>query len=203
MISIINYGLGNLGSIQNMFKKIGFESVIINTPHELDKSSKIVLPGVGAFDTGMRNLIDRGWIEKLNLAVLIQKKPVLGICLGMQLMCQKSDEGKLEGLKWIDADVKKFHFDNCELKVPHMGWNYCKPVKSSLLLEDNLIDRRFYFVHSYYVLNRKKEDVLLETSYGFNFTSSFERNNIIGMQFHPEKSHKFGLTILRNFANNY
>lgn len=203
MISIINYGLGNLGSIQNMFKKIGFESIIINSPLELDKSTKIILPGVGSFDTGMRNLIDGGWIYKLNEAVLVQKVPVLGICLGMQLMCQSSEEGELEGLKWIDADVKKFKFENNELKVPHMGWNFCNSLKDSKLLKDDLINRRYYFVHSYYVDNNLKEDVLLETSYGINFASSFERNNIIGMQFHPEKSHKFGLTILKNFAENY
>jgi glutamine amidotransferase len=203
MISIINYGLGNLGSIQNMFKKIGFDSVIINNPLDLEKSTKIILPGVGSFDTGMKNLFDGGWIDKLNEMVLVQKKPVLGICLGMQLMCQSSEEGELEGLKWIDADVKKFKFNNNELKVPHMGWNFCNSVKDTMLLKDDLINRRFYFVHSYYVCNNLREDVLLETSYGITFTSSFERNNIIGMQFHPEKSHKFGLNILKNFANNY
>lgn len=203
MITIINYGLGNLGSIRNMLKKIGYDSVIINNPDELKVATKIILPGVGSFDTGMKNLLERGWIETLNQKVLEEKVPVLGICLGMQLMCRGSEEGKLKGLNWIEADVRKFHFEERALKVPHMGWNFCEPVKKSKLLQDNLSERRYYFVHSYYVNNYDHNDVMLETVYGFKFTSAFERNNIIGMQFHPEKSHKFGLIILKNFIENY
>lgn len=203
MISIIDYGSGNLGSIQNMFKKIGYDSKIISSPSELNGSSKIILPGVGSFDTGMKNLIDGGWIEILNDLVLVQKIPVLGICLGMQLMCNSSEEGELNGLKWIDAEVKKFNFESTQIKIPHMGWNFCDSTKSSLLLDNHDIVRRFYFVHSYYVSCNSIDDILLQTSYGFNFTSAFEKSNIIGMQFHPEKSHKFGISILKKFAENY
>lgn len=203
MISIINYGLGNLGSIQNMFKKLGFESKIINEPAELQRASKIILPGVGAFDTGMNHLIKGNWIEALNEKVLVEKIPTLGICLGMQLMCMKSEEGIIPGLGWIDADVKKFSFDNDELKIPHMGWNEVIALKNSKLLTKFEQEKRFYFVHSYYVAANEEVDILFKTKYGFDFTSAFEKNNLIGMQFHPEKSHKFGLSILTNFAENF
>lgn len=203
MISIINYGLGNLGSIKNMLKKIGFDSIIINSPEELKQATKIILPGVGSFDTGMKNLLEGGWIKPLNDKVLIDKTPVLGICLGMQLMCRGSEEGSLEGLNWIEADVKKFKFEDKSIKVPHMGWNFCFPEKDSKLLNDTLTDRRYYFVHSYFVSNDNEQDTLFKSNYGINFTSAFEKNNIIGMQFHPEKSHKFGLSILKNFVENY
>lgn len=203
MISIINYGLGNLGSICNMFKKIGHESQIINHPDELDNATKIILPGVGSYDTGMKNLHEGNWIEPLNKRVLIDKVPTLGICLGMQLMCRSSEEGIIGGLGWIEADTTKFVFENSSLKIPHMGWNECKIKKSSKLIKPSSECPRFYFVHSYYVKVDNSSDILFETQYGFNFTSAFERDNIIGMQFHPEKSHKFGLTILKNFAENY
>ena len=123
MISIINYGMGNLGSIQNMLKKIGVESKIITSPKVLEKASKIILPGVGSCDTGMRNLIEGGWIELLNKKVIIEKTPILGICLGMQLMCNGSEEGELPGLGWFDAEVKKFISEDKSFKIPHMGWN--------------------------------------------------------------------------------
>jgi len=203
MISIINYGLGNLGSIRNMFKKIGYESRIVESPEELESATKIILPGVGAFDTGMKNLQDGKWIDSLNRRVLIDKVPVLGICLGMQLMCRKSEEGKMQGLSWIDADAKKFKFEDKSLKIPHMGWNECIAKKESNLIDNDFNERRFYFVHSYYVDTDLPTDVLFETQYGGKFTSAFEKDNIIGMQFHPEKSHKFGLSILKNFAEKY
>ncbi|WP_443936879.1 imidazole glycerol phosphate synthase subunit HisH [Pedobacter sp. MW01-1-1] len=203
MISIVNYGLGNLGSIQNMFKKLGFESKIINSPSELENSTKIILPGVGAFDTGMKHLREGGWIEYLNKKVLIEKVPALGICLGMQLMCNKSEEGALPGLGWVNADVKKFSFENSDLKIPHMGWNDVTEIKGSKLLTGFTQDKRFYFVHSYYVSANEEANILFKTKYGFEFTSAFEKDNLIGMQFHPEKSHKFGLSILKNFAENF
>ena len=203
MISIINYGLGNLGSIRNMFKKIGYESKIIESPEELESATKIILPGVGSFDTGMKNLYECKWIDSLNKRVLLDKVPTLGICLGMQLMCRNSEEGKMEGLSWMAGDAKKFKFEDNSLKVPHMGWNECIAMKDSNLTNDDFTERRFYFVHSYYVDVDSSADILFETQYGRKFTSAFEKDNIIGMQFHPEKSHKFGLSILKNFAEKY
>lgn len=203
MISIINYGLGNLGSIRNMFKKIGYESKIIESPEELESATKIILPGVGSFDTGMKNLYEGKWIDSLNKRVLLDKVPTLGICLGMQLMCRNSEEGKMEGLSWMAGDAKKFKFEDNSLKVPHMGWNECIAMKDSNLTNDDFTERRFYFVHSYYVDVDSSADILFETQYGRKFTSAFEKDNIIGMQFHPEKSHKFGLSILKNFAEKY
>ncbi len=203
MIQIIDYGLGNLGSIKNMLKKIGHDSEVITNPVDLNNATKIILPGVGAFDTGMRNLADGGWLEILNKKVTIDKVPTLGICLGMQLMCKQSEEGVLPGLSWIDAEVKKFNFDNSALKIPHMGWNEVMPAKHSELINDDFIERRFYFVHSYYVAMANQSQVLFNTNYGFLFTSGFETQNIIGVQFHPEKSHKFGLSLIKNFAERY
>jgi glutamine amidotransferase len=200
MISIINYGMGNLGSIQNMLKKIGVESKIITKPEELENASKIILPGVGSFDTGMRNLIEGGWLDLLNRKVIIEKTPILGICLGMQLMCNGSEEGELPGLGWFDADVRKFISEEKSFKIPHMGWNIVKPIKESSLFNDNFEVRRYYFVHSYFVQSNNKSDVLANTCYGFDFVSAFERDNLIGVQFHPEKSHKFGLSLLKNFT---
>jgi glutamine amidotransferase len=203
MIHIIDYGLGNLGSIKNMFKKIGYDSTICNSPDQLENASKIILPGVGAFDTGMQNLNDGGWLEMLNKKVLVERTPTLGICLGMQLMCKKSEEGILSGLSWIDAEVKKFNFESTNLKIPHMGWNDVFVAKNSDLLQDNFEDRRFYFVHSYYVTVANQANVLLNCNYGFQFNAAFQMENIIGVQFHPEKSHKFGLSLLKNFAEKY
>lgn len=203
MISIINYGLGNLGSIKNMFKKIGYETAIVNSPDELENATKIILPGVGAFDSGMKHLHTGGWIEPLHRKVIIEKTPTLGICLGMQLMCRSSEEGEMKGLNWIEAEVKRFVFDDPKLKIPHMGWNYVFDAKQSNLIVDNADEKRFYFVHSYYVSSDNEIDVLLKAKYGFEFTAAFEKDNLIGMQFHPEKSHKFGLSILKRFATNY
>lgn len=203
MISIINYGLGNLGSIQNMLKKIGYESSIINSPDELEGATKIILPGVGAFDSGMEHLNKGGWIEKLSQKVLVEKTPTLGICLGMQLMCRGSEEGSLPGLNWVEADVKRFKFNDPKLKVPHIGWNFVFEEKSSKLFLNSDPEKRFYFVHSFYVAADREEDILLKSKYGIEFTSAFEKDNIVGMQFHPEKSHKFGLSILKNFAKHF
>jgi glutamine amidotransferase len=204
MTTIIDYKTGNLGSIQNMLKKIGEQSVITSRKDEISAATKIILPGVGAFDTGMKNLKELDIIDILNRKVLIDKIPVLGICLGMQLMSMKSGEGILPGLGWINAETRRFNFINTmEYKIPHMGWNNINIKKESPLLKDMFPDARFYFVHSYYLHANDSSDILTSTSYESEFTSSIEKGNISGVQFHPEKSHKFGMKLLRNFADLY
>ena len=203
MTIIINYNMGNLNSISNMLRKIGFESKISSDYKEIERADKLILPGVGAFDKGISNLREIGIIDAIKERVLIKKIPILGICLGMQLMTKKSEEGVLEGLSLIDAETKKFILDD-NYKIPHMGWNTVKLEKSSLVLKDmENQENRFYFVHSYYVECFNNEDILCSTQYGITFTSMFEHNNIIGAQFHPEKSHKFGMQLLKNFMEYY
>jgi len=204
MIVIIDYGLGNLGSIRNMLKKIGVESVISSEHEVIEKADKLVLPGVGAFDNGMENLQEQNLIELLNQKVLIDKTPILGICLGMQLMTNESEEGLRKGLGWVNAETLKFRFDEgSKMKVPFMGWNYLKQMKQSKLLTEMFEDQRFYFVHSYYVKAIEPADILGTSFYGSDYVSAFEKDNILGVQFHPEKSHKFGMKLLKNFAENY
>jgi len=203
MISIVDYGLGNLGSIINMFKKIGHQSQIINQPAELEHATKIILPGVGAFDTGIKHLQDYGWMDSLNHKVLVERVPILGICLGMQLMTTGSEEGNLKGLGWIKATTNKFQPSSSDFKIPHMGWSKTKVLKSSKLLPIDEKERRFYYVHSYYVMVEESADQLLSCTYENTFTAGFEKENVIGVQFHPEKSHKFGMELFSNFANNY
>lgn len=204
MITIIDYKTGNLGSIQNMLKKIRVESIIASGPHDIEAATRIILPGVGAFDQGMQNLESLGIMDILNRKVNDEKIPVLGICLGMQLMTHGSEEGKMKGLGWIDADTIKFRFnDPVHFKSPHMGWNFIKRQKDSRLFRDMDPESRFYFVHSYYVRSNDPSDILTLTDYETEFTSSFERGNILGVQFHPEKSHRFGMSLLKNFAELY
>ena len=200
MISIVDYGIGNIGSIENMLKKVGIDVEIINSPNALEKTKKIILPGVGAFDDGMKLLKNNNWIEILNRKVLIEKIPVLGICLGMQLMTKSSEEGVEAGLGWVDAIVKKFKFENKDIKIPHMGWNDVIPNKDSEFLFNLNEGARFYHVHSYFVSLNQNEGILAETNYGGKFTSAFNFDNIYGVQFHPEKSHKYGKQLLLNFS---
>jgi glutamine amidotransferase len=201
MIAIVDYGLGNLGSIVNMLKKVGHEARIITQPAELEEASKIILPGVGAFDTGMRYLKENNWIDPLNKKVLEEKVPVLGICLGMQLMTGGSEEGALPGLNWVRGYTRKFAAS--DLRIPHMGWNLIRVTKPSTILPIDSDERRFYFVHSYCVQLENPEDQLLETVYGEPFTSGFQSGHIVAVQFHPEKSHRFGQELLNNFAANF
>jgi glutamine amidotransferase len=202
MIIIVDYKVGNLGSIYNMLKKIGVSSEITSDKDKISFASKLILPGVGSFDTGMKNLLELGLIDILSKKVLNEKVPVLGICLGMQLLTTKSEEGLLPGLGWVKGSAKKFVFNKeSELKVPHMGWNYVDQKKRSKLLFEMYDEARFYFVHSYYVDLDDENEVLTKTSHGFEFCSSLEKGNIFGVQFHPEKSHKYGMKLFKNFSN--
>lgn len=205
MIVIIDYQAGNIGSIQNMLKRIGVECVISSEASAIEQATKLILPGVGAFDYGMSQLNQSGLIDTLNDRVLVKKVPLLGICLGLQLITKKSEEGKLPGLGWIEADT--IAFDRTRLsareKVPHMGWNQVKLEKPSRLHQNQYEDERFYFVHSYHLVCRNPEDCLYTTNYGYDFTAGIEKENIVAVQFHPEKSHKFGMRLLENFVNYY
>lgn len=200
MISIIDYGMGNLGSIQNMLKKIGAPVRISSSPEDILTAEKLILPGVGSFDHGMASLASRSLLEPLNEAVLGQRKPILGICLGMQLMTRSSEEGQTSGLGWIDADVIRFNISGSGLRVPHMGWNQVRHDRPSPLFDGLGAQTRFYFVHSFHVCCRNRDDVVTTTAHGLEFVSSFQHDNIFGVQFHPEKSHKFGMKLLQNFC---
>jgi glutamine amidotransferase len=203
MIVIIDYGLGNLGSIANMLKKVRAEAKISSDPAEIEKADKLILPGVGAFDHGMQNLEEQGLIPLLNRRVLEEKTPTLGLCLGMQLFTGSSEEGARPGLGWIEGKTVRFRFDPNQsgLKIPHMGWNFIQPKCDSPLWTDWYGEEtRFYFVHSYHVECHDPNDILATTVHGYEFTSMVQRENIIGTQFHPEKSHKFGMNLMKNFA---
>ena len=206
MITIINYGLGNLGSVQNMLKRIGVQSKITSDIKEIEDAEKILLPGVGAFDSAIQK------IDELNLrSVLVHKAkvdkiPFLGICLGMQLLTRGSEEGILKGLNLVPAKTIKFKFtqelekDKLRLKIPHMGWNFVKQNTPSKLTDGFTTDHRFYFVHSYKVVCDENTNSILRTDYGGDFDAAVQNENVYGTQFHPEKSHKYGMQLLTNFA---
>jgi imidazole glycerol-phosphate synthase subunit HisH len=196
VIVIIDYGMGNVGSILNIIRKVGGNAIVSSDPDIIAKATKLILPGVGSFDEGMKKLEPlRKIIEK---KVLCDKVPILGICLGMQLMTQSSEEGILPGLGWIEGTTIKFSLDK-QFKIPHMGWNYIKSIKESKLTTDLPNQSRFYFVHSYHVVSK---DVILVSNYGINFVSVINKENIYGVQFHPEKSHIYGKKLMENFVNN-
>lgn len=197
MLVIVDYGMGNLGSIKNMLKKLGYESIITSDVEMIKIATKLILPGVGAFDYGMSQIRKLDMIDILNHKVLVEKTPVLGICLGMQLMTLGSEEGISNGLGWIKGKACKFISES--FKTPHMGWNTIHICKKNCLFDEVEDEKRFYFVHSYYVQCYDKEDILTTTQYATEFVSSFQKNNIYGVQFHPEKSHKFGMHLLKNF----
>ena len=199
MIAILDYGIGNLKSIYNMFKKVGVESFITSNIEDIKNANKYLLPGVGSFDHGITSLKKTLFFETLEKEVLENKKPILGICLGMQLLTNSSEEGKEKGLGWIDASAIKFDLDDKSLSIPHMGWNKTNPTNTNNIFK-NLDENRFYFVHSYHVVCENKENILATANYGKIFTCSIYKDNIYGVQFHPEKSHKFGMQLLKNFG---
>lgn len=199
MISIVNYGMGNLGSVVNMFKRIGIRAEIVDKPEQLVTASKILLPGVGSFDQAMYRINESGFREVLDQKVLQEQVPVLGICLGMQLLTRGSEEGKIGGLGYISADTIRFPRNN-ELKVPHMGWNLVHHSTPSPLTMNLPDEPRYYFVHSYRVHVDNESDSILKCHYGIEFDAAVQHKNIFGAQFHPEKSHKFGMRLLENFA---
>ena len=202
MIVVIDYGMGNLGSILNMLKKIGAPAQVSSNADDIAGASKLILPGVGAFDAGMKRLAELNLIDLLNDKALNQKTPTLGVCLGMQLLTRKSQEGVLPGLGWIAGETVRFHFDSqhAHLKIPHMGWNTITLEKPGALFAGLDSTARFYFVHSYHIVCERADDVVTTTEYGYAFVSALERDNIFGAQFHPEKSHKFGMRVLKNFV---
>jgi glutamine amidotransferase len=203
-IAIVDYGMGNIGSICNMLKHVGASFVVSGDRCEIAACDKIVLPGVGNFDHAMQNLSRYGLVELLHELVLERKKPILGICLGMQLMCHSSEEGKARGLGFVDAQVIKFAaHSQTGLKVPHMGWSEVE-FQNINTLSGGLGDMaRFYFVHSYYVKCNDTADVWGTTRYGEEIVAAYVRENIAGVQFHPEKSHKYGIQLFRNFVDRF
>lgn len=202
MIAIIDYGLGNIKAFGNVYKELNIPISIASSAEDLKKADKIILPGVGAFDHAIDQLNKSGMRETLDELVLVKRVPVMGICVGMQILAGSSDEGVLPGLGWIDGEVKKF--DITQLKhtprLPHMGWNDVEPVKESGLFHHLEKDSRFYFLHSYYFNCHKKENILATAEYGSRFACAVNEQNIFGVQFHPEKSHHYGVQLLKNFA---
>jgi len=205
MVAIIDYGLGNLGSIANMLKVIGEKSIITSDAETIKRADKIILPGVGAFDAGMTELEKRGLISVIQ-AEANTGKPILGICLGMQLLGRKSDEGEKAGLGLIPFDNVRFNFSNVDeslkkqLKIPHMGWDIVDFKQSKPLLEGIEGSQRYYFVHSFHAVCDRPENVLMTCDYGYEFAASVCKDNVYGVQFHPEKSHDFGMRLFENFA---
>ena len=202
MVTIVDYGVGNLASIANMARKAGTNCVVSGDPTVLSTAERLILPGVGAFDRAMTKLDERGLIPVLTERAMERRVPTLGLCLGMQLFGRSSEEGSRPGLGWIAADNRRFHFaapTTTSLKVPHMGWNYIEPAAPAALLERLPPEPRFYFVHSYHLHCDDPADVMCWTTYGYRFASGIHRGNLWGTQFHPEKSHTFGLALLKNF----
>lgn len=202
MITIVDYGVGNVRAIANIYNRLGISVAVACTADELARATRIVLPGVGAFDWAMERLIDSGMRETLDDLVRHEIKPVLGICVGMQMMAQRSAEGSAEGLGWFDAEVKLFDESKFvdRALLPQIGWNDVKPNSGGGLFRGLEVGARFYFLHSYYFAPRQPEDVLATTDYGGRFASAVRHNNIYGVQFHPEKSHQWGIQLLKNFA---
>ncbi|MBC7410852.1 MAG: imidazole glycerol phosphate synthase subunit HisH [Bacteroidia bacterium] len=201
MITVINYGVGNLGSVMNMFKKINVEAQLSTSIDDIKNAKKLLLPGIGSFDIAMQKLISTGYLPYLNQKVMEEKVPTLGICLGMQLMTNGSEEGTHKGLGWFDAETVKFNLDTNIYKIPHMGWNDVFLKQANNTLTANLpVEPRFYFCHSYFVKCKNDNEQMLTCNYGNEFTCGINNENIYGVQFHPEKSHKYGMQLLKNFS---
>ncbi|MBX9780076.1 MAG: imidazole glycerol phosphate synthase subunit HisH [Chitinophagaceae bacterium] len=202
MITLIDYGVGNIYAFQNVYKRLNIPTKISKTKQDLIGAEKLILPGVGSFDYAMAQLNASGMREKLDELVIEKKVPVIGICVGMQMMGNKSEEGKLDGLKWIDSEVLKFdeRLIQHRTKLPHMGWNDVIPVKEHSLFTGLEKDAIFYFLHSFYFQCNNVNDSIATSNYGVSFTSVVNRDNIYGIQFHPEKSHQYGEKLLQNFA---
>lgn len=201
-IAIIDYGVGNIGSIQNMINRLSGESYLVDNRNDIIEADKIILPGVGHFDHGMKMLRERSLVEPLTEYALVLRKPILGICLGAQLMTLKSEEGESKGLGFFNAEVKHFNklFDKSVERIPHMGWNEVEINEEDKFCKDLPRPTRFYFVHSYYLEAKNEREILMTTSYGgTKFTSAMYRDNIFAVQFHPEKSHKYGLKLMENY----
>lgn len=201
MITIVDYGMGNLGSIRNTFQRLNIESRITSKPEDIIQAEKIILPGVGAFDRGMHNINELGLLPALRTCVLTNHVPILGICLGMQLLSNQSEEGQTKGLGWIDAETIRFVFDKTDTnrKIPHMGWNSVNPAREDPIVSGVDSDDRFYFVHSYHISAIDEKLVIGTTEYGHSFPSLIRQDNIFGIQCHPERSHRSGFKILQNF----
>jgi glutamine amidotransferase len=202
-ITIVDYGLGNVGSVLNMLRYLGVEAESSADPCEIDRADKLILGGVGAFDAGMERLKQRSLVDPLNEAVMGRGVPVLGICLGMQLMTERSEEGASDGLGWVPGETVRLRDPGADsrLRIPHMGWNEVRILRECPLAEGLPSDSRFYFVHSYHVVCRDAADVVATTEYGGTSCAMLQKGRIFGTQFHPEKSHRFGMTVLRNFAS--
>jgi glutamine amidotransferase len=201
LIVIVDYHTCNTGSILNMLRRIGAQAIVAEHPEQIEQARKIILPGIGAFDAGMANLKELGFVEPLRRKALDQRIPTLGICLGAQLLLDRSEEGDQPGLGWIPGVARRFRFEaGSPLKVPHMGWNRIETHLEHPLFSRYDTPPRYYFVHSYYMDCANQEHALGWTSYGIRFASSIVRNNIMGVQFHPEKSHRFGMQLLKNFV---
>lgn len=199
-VSIVNYGLGNIHAFAHIYNRLNISVEIASTVDQLKKAQKIILPGVGAFDWAMSKLNESGLRNELDHLVLVKKVPVLGVCVGMQMMASNSDEGKLPGLGWIKADVKRFSNEQVgSMPIPHMGWNDVRFSETQSLFY-RIESPRFYFLHSYFIVPQHTENILATTQYGNTFTSAVFNGHIFGTQFHPEKSHQCGIKILQNFT---
>jgi glutamine amidotransferase len=202
MITLIDYGVGNIFAFQNVYKRLNIPTKIAKTAADLDDAQKLILPGVGAFDYAMGQLNASGMRQKLDELVLEKNIPIIGICVGMQMMGNRSDEGNSEGLKWIDADILKFDESLIQqrTKLPHMGWNDVSPITGHPLFKELEKDAIFYFLHSYFFKCNIPANSIAISDYGIPFTSAVNSNNVFGIQFHPEKSHQYGEKLLHNFA---
>ncbi len=199
-VMIVDYGAGNLNSVKRSLDILGAASTVSSDPKDIEMADKIILPGVGHFGRAMSSLQQLELLDPLHQAVIVKRKPILGICLGMELMAEKSAEGNARGLGWLDAEVVEFKIsDKKRYKVPHMGWNRLRRKKDSRLLKNVDESSEFYFVHSYHLTIRDQSDLLSETHYGISFPSAIEKDNVFGVQYHPEKSHDAGIQVLKNF----